>query len=88
MTPEGGLAAGKTGPKTGGTMMLDRSDMAPSVSRDVMSPNIQNAMPVMNNFNPVKNTVPATSQITNQTNQIIQNANTQSKVNIIINRGK
>ncbi len=73
-------------PPAPGTMMLDRTDLAPTISRDVMTPTLQNARPVMNNFTPYVPPAQATQNYINQVNQIIQNSNTQSKVNIIIKR--
>jgi hypothetical protein len=72
---------------TSGTMMLDSSDLAPTLATTtVMSPTMQTAMPVVNNFTPYVPPTETTQQYVNQVNQIIQNANTQSKVNVIIKR--
>lgn len=75
-------------PKNGPTLMLDRTDLAPSVSRDVITPNLQNTLPAIQNFTPTTSTQPtqATQQYLNQVNQIIQNTNTNgnAKINVIL----
>jgi hypothetical protein len=70
-------------PSAPGTLMLDRSDLAPTVSRDVINPNLQ-PLPLLNNFTPTNQATQATQQYLNQVNQIIQNGNINTKVNIIL----
>lgn len=96
MTPSGdakGVGAPAMSPPQGtvvGTTMLDRSDLAPTVTKDVMTPNLQNSLPVINNFTPlvpVSQTTQQTLNQVNQINQIIQNTNMQTKLNVIIRNG-
>lgn len=80
----GGREVGKVPPPPPGTMMLDRSDLAPTISSGV--PTFQSQTNVNTNFTPYVPPAATTQQHINQVKEIISNTNTQSKVNIIIKR--
>ncbi|MEY4617089.1 MAG: hypothetical protein RJB66_2049 [Pseudomonadota bacterium] len=73
---------------TAPTLMLDRTDLAPSVSQGVVNPTSQPVIVVPPTVVVAPPATQATQQVINQVNQIIRNNNTNTKLNIFLKRAQ